>query len=190
MAFVEGGYAHGRFWVPTPPYVRGTLKKVARLSFAVAIAAACGLSSVAHAQTVPDLGDLIGVRGSSAEAELQSRGYQFITNLGWAALWWNHRTKPCATVAVDDARVQSIGKDPATDCGKKADAGESLSHLIGVRGSSAEAELKSRGYQLAGNRGSAALWWNASTKSCVSVAVINGRLVSILTSPKWDCRQQ
>jgi hypothetical protein len=163
--------------------------KAANFSSVLAIAALCGLSSVAHAQTVPDLADLIGARGSSAETELQSRGYKFVTNLGSAALWWNRRSSTCASVAVDDGRVQSIQKAPAADCGKKADAGADLSDLIGVRGSSAESELKSRGYQFSGNLGSSALWWNAGTKTCVSVTVDDGRVVSIVKSPKRDCRQ-
>jgi hypothetical protein len=74
--------------------------------------------NVAHAQTVSGLGDLIGARGSSAESELEARGYKFAKNLGSAALWWNDRTRTCASVAVDNGRVQSIQSASAGDCGK------------------------------------------------------------------------
>jgi hypothetical protein len=88
----------------------------ASLSAVVAIAALSGFASVAHAQTVPDLADLIGARGSSAETELQSRGYQFTSNLGSSALWWNPGTKTCVSVNVDNGRVVSIVKSPKRDC--------------------------------------------------------------------------
>ena len=64
------------------------------------------------------LDDLVGARGSSAESELQARGYKFKGNLGSAALWWNPGTRTCVAVAVDEGRVQSILKSPKSDCGK------------------------------------------------------------------------
>ena len=85
---------------------------------ALAVGAVLGFASTADAQTAPGRGDLIGARGSSAESELQSRGYEFATNLGSAALWWHAQTKACVSVAVDDGRVQSIVNSPARDCGK------------------------------------------------------------------------
>jgi hypothetical protein len=141
------------------------------------------------------MGDLIGARGSSVESELQSRGYEFATNLGSASLWWNPRTKACVSVAVDQGRVQSIQQASASDCGKSESHSSSggtghgggLDDLVGARGSSAESELQARGYKLKGNLGSAALWWNPNSKSCVSVAVDEGRVQSITNAPKRDC---
>jgi hypothetical protein len=160
----------------------------------LAMVAAVGFSSGAGAQTVPDLGDLVGARGSSAESELQARGYELATHLGSAALWWNAKTQTCASVAVDEGRVQSIMKSPAGDCGKTeshgsggGSGGGGLDDLIGARGSSAESELQARGYKFKSNLGSAALWWNPKTKSCVSVAVDEGRVQSIMKSPARDC---
>lgn len=159
-----------------------------------AIVAAVGLASGASAQTVPGLGDLVGARGSSAESELQARGYELATHLGSAALWWNGRTKTCASVAVDQGRVQSIQQASASDCGKSdshssggGSGGVGLDDLVGARGSSAESELQARGYKLKGHLGSAALWWNPATKTCVSVAVDEGRVQSILNSAPTDC---
>ena len=82
------------------------------------VVAAIGFASVASAQTVPGLGDLVGARGSSAESELQARGYKLKGHLGSAALWWNPKTSTCVSVAVNEGRVQSILKSPARDCGK------------------------------------------------------------------------
>jgi hypothetical protein len=153
------------------------------------IAALATLATIAAAQTVPGLGDLVGARGSSVESELEDRGYEFATNLGSAALWWNARTGSCASVAVDQGRVQSIQTASASDCGKTESrgGGASLDDLIGARGSSAESELQARGYRLKGHLGSAALWWNPRTRSCVSVAVDEGRVQSILDSSASDC---
>jgi len=139
------------------------------------------------------MGDLIGARGSSVESEMQARGYEFATNLGSAALWWNAKTKACVSVAVDEGRVQSIQTASASDCGKSEShssgggVGGSLDDLVGARGSSAESELQARGYKLKGHLGSAALWWNGSTSTCVSVAVDEGRVQSIVKAPKRDC---
>jgi hypothetical protein len=169
-------------------------------SFAIrglAVFAALGFASGAVAQTAPGMGDLIGARGSSVESELQARGYEFATNLGSAALWWNAKTKACVSVAVDQGRVQSIQQASASDCGKSeshssssnssAGGGSGLDDLVGARGSSAESELQARGYKLKGHLGSAALWWNPKKKSCVSVAVDEGRVQSIMNSPAKDC---
>jgi hypothetical protein len=158
----------------------------------VAMLAAVGLASGAGAQTARGLDDLIGARGSSVESELESRGYEFAANLGSAALWWNHLTKTCVSVAVDQGRVQSIQQASASDCGKSGghDGGGGLDDLVGARGSSAESELQARGYKFKGNLGSAALWWNRDTKTCVSVAVDDGRVQSILKSPAKDCHNK
>lgn len=56
-----------------------------------------------------------------------------------------------------------------------------------ARGSSVESELKPRGCGFATNLGSAALWWNARTKTCVSVAVDEGRVQPIVNSAARDC---
>jgi hypothetical protein len=70
-----------------------------------------------------------------------------------------------------------------------ADYFPGLEDLIGARGSSAEDELIARGYAFVSNPGSAARWWNARTRKCVSVAVGNGRVTSVLEAPPADCGQ-
>lgn len=54
-----------------------------------------------------------------------------------------------------------------------------LGDLVGARGSSAESALAERGYEAAGNMGAASLWWRASSKTCVSMLVEDGRVQSI-----------
>jgi hypothetical protein len=75
----------------------------------------------AMAQNTPsDVRDLVGVRGSSGEGELASRGY---VNVGgqtgddrkWT-YWWNERRGVCLSVATVNGRYDSIVATPAPDC--------------------------------------------------------------------------
>jgi hypothetical protein len=97
-------------------------RNIARGIAAAALSLSLAAANLAHAQTPPGLGDLIGARGSSAEAEMSARGYQFTRNLGSAALWWHPGKGACASVAVDNGRVASIQKASPSDCGKSASA--------------------------------------------------------------------
>lgn len=93
-----------------------------RTLFAIGLAtlAVSAVPASVSAETVRGLGDLIGARGSSAEAELQSKGYTLAGNMGAASLWWNARTKTCASVLVENGRVDSIEPASAKDCGHEA----------------------------------------------------------------------
>lgn len=62
-----------------------------------------------------------------------------------------------------------------------------MGDLIGVRGSSLDGALEGRGYKLATSKGVAQMWWNSSTKKCVSVVVDNGRASSIESASAKDC---
>lgn len=81
----------------------------------------------ASAQTTPsDVRDLVGVRGSSGEGQLASRGY---VNVGvqdgddrkWT-YWWNARRGVCLSVATVNGRYDSIVATPAADC-RRPDSG-------------------------------------------------------------------
>jgi hypothetical protein len=66
--------------------------------------------------------------------------------------------------------------------------------LVGVRGSSGEGELASRGYvNVGGQTGDDrkwTYWWNERRGVCLSVATVNGRYDSIVATPAPDCRRQ
>ncbi len=63
----------------------------------------------------------------------------------------------------------------------------------GARAAGAENALRSRGYQyVRGQTGDDRVWtywWNAQSRTCITVATMNGRYDSITTSPAPDCRQ-
>lgn len=82
-------------------------------------------ANIISAQTTPNnLSDLIGVRASSGESELRSRGYVFVkTSEGsdrkWSN-WWNNGRSQCITVATVDGRYDSIVTSPAFDCNRSS----------------------------------------------------------------------
>jgi hypothetical protein len=65
--------------------------------------------------------------------------------------------------------------------------------LVGARGSSGESELAARGYvNVGGQTGDDrkwTYWWNDRRGVCLSVATVNGRYDSIVSSPAPDCRR-
>lgn len=65
--------------------------------------------------------------------------------------------------------------------------------LVGARGSSGETALTNRGYVNVGSeRGddrSWTYWWNERRGVCLSVATMNGRYDSIVSTPSPDCRR-
>ncbi len=65
--------------------------------------------------------------------------------------------------------------------------------LVGARGSSGESELASRGYVNVGGQGGDdrkwTYWWNERRGVCLSVATVNGRYDSIVSTPAPDCRK-
>lgn len=66
----------------------------------------------AHAQTPPDLRDLVGARAGQAEGEVQSRGYQFVrTQEGGDSKWsyWR-RGNDCVQITTTDGRYASIDR--------------------------------------------------------------------------------
>jgi hypothetical protein len=84
----------------------------------------------AAAQTAPGLGDLIGVRGSSLDGELQGRGYTLASNKGIAQMWWNSSTKKCVSVVVDNGRASSIESTSASDCGKSSGSDNAVAGVL------------------------------------------------------------
>lgn len=68
-----------------------------------------------------------------------------------------------------------------------------VSDLVGARAAGGESELTARGYVNAGGRTGDdrkwTYWWNARRGACLSVATVEGRYDSIVSTPSADCRQ-
>lgn len=73
------------------------------------------------------------------------------------------------------------------------DTPSDLQNLVGARASSGEATLKRLGYRFIktteGDDRKWSNWWRASSKTCVTIATVEGRYDSIVTGPAADCNQ-
>ena len=95
----------------------------------IALTASVSLMTAPVMAAAPsDLADLVGQRGSSAESQLEARGY----SLHHASqgddrsytYWWNSSKKKCVRVTTEDGRYAEIKSEGASDCGQKSgDAG-------------------------------------------------------------------
>lgn len=75
------------------------------------------LHAPASAQVPADLRDLIGMRGSSLDSEMESRGYSFARAAG-AQFWWNGATRECVSVSTSQGRVARLNAVAADQCGQ------------------------------------------------------------------------
>jgi hypothetical protein len=67
--------------------------------------------------------DLVGMRASSGEQELEDRGYKFVNSSKgsdriWAN-WWNRSDHKCITVVTKDGRYDSITDTLPADCDRR-----------------------------------------------------------------------
>lgn len=69
-----------------------------------------------------------------------------------------------------------------------------LRDLVGVRASNGENQLRGRGYTFVktatGDDRKWSNWWNNYSRICVTVATVDGRYESIMTSPAEDCNRR
>ena len=92
-----------------------------------------------------------------------------------------------ASIAWFAAAMLLVGAAPAQDTPRE------LNDLVGARAGQAEGEVQRRGYRnVRGEKGddrSYTYWWNDARRQCVTIATMDGRYSSIVTTPAPDCRQ-
>ena len=98
------------------------MRKIPRLISLAFGLLAFTIATRVNAQTpVTNLQDLVDVRGSSGEAELQNRGYEFIrtekSEDSAYSYWIESETGKCVTVKTENGRYQSLVYAPSFDCG-------------------------------------------------------------------------
>ncbi len=76
--------------------------------------------SAAHAQTPPDLEDLVGARGAGGETQMQARGYQQVRatrvrDQSWT-FWWSDVQRACVAISTDNGRYAAINRIPDQNC--------------------------------------------------------------------------
>ncbi len=82
-------------------------------------------SSLSYGQSrANDLQDLVGIKGSSAEMDLENRGYVHIktakSNYDIYSFWWNPRKRKCVSYHMADGRILSIVNTLPADCNKSS----------------------------------------------------------------------
>ena len=92
-----------------------------KISLLLVLSTTFALSSIAQ-QTPNDLRGLIGIRASSGEMELQSRGDVFIKTGGvenrkWVN-YWNGSRQQCIAVETANGRFSTIEAAPMVECGR------------------------------------------------------------------------
>lgn len=82
----------------------------------------------------------------------------------------------------------------ATSVPALAQTPSDLRDLVGARAAGGETALQSRGYSLnhatQGDDRTWGYWWNHNTRTCITVATMDGRFDSIVTTPASDCNQK
>lgn len=101
-------------------------------------AAAAVVATPVMAEKANQLVDINGLRGSSAESALQSRGFEHTSThknaMGYAySYWWNERDDDCVQVEVYNGRVETIQDASDQDCGHhKGNAGAAVGAAAGA----------------------------------------------------------
>jgi len=97
------------------------MKTICKTLFFILFISTGTLSSQSRAN---DLQDLVGVKGSSAEMQLENRGYYHIktakSNYDIYSFWWNNQKRKCISYHMTDGRVVSIVNTLPADCNKSA----------------------------------------------------------------------
>ena len=153
------------------------------------------------------LQDLVGAKGSSAEYELENRGYKHIktekSNYDVYSYWWNSQHKKCVSYRLNDGRIKSIVNTPPADCNKTNNSNYNSSYndlrnernhgshvnvndLVGWGAIDAYEELMSRGFdkrkkETYGSK-TYGVWYNRDTHQCIKTLSENKKISSIVKS--------
>jgi hypothetical protein len=148
--------------------------------------------------------DLVGIRASSGEQELENMGYSLYNTItvrdSRIGYWWNRQEQHCLAVTTRNGSYQSIVDQPEAVCGEhQASSNGGFSNyddpedLVGLRASSGESELENMGYYnyntFTVNESRIAYWWNRQEQRCIAVTTTDGRYASIVDQPEAVCGQ-
>jgi hypothetical protein len=146
--------------------------------------------------------DLVGTKARSLDSTMESRG--FANRGGYNkgnvsyTIWWKASTSQCYSVATYQGRVDEVKGLPDENCARQhtthgggSDHKVNVDDLIGIRASSLDSTMESRGFV---NRGgykqgdvSYTTWWNAFTSQCYSVTTYQGRVDEVKGLPDAYC---
>ena len=131
------------------------------------------LSLGAQAASTSHLDDLIDMRASSGEHQLEERGYTYKNTVKVSSssitYWWSEDREQCIAVTTKEGRYSAIMNQPSTVCGNSSSShsrdnkhdhdnrheqdrhehnrhSNDLDSIVGLRASTGESELKDLGY--------------------------------------------
>jgi len=158
-----------------------------------------------QASTTRDVDDLVDMRVSSGERELEDRGYRHHKTIDIKndsiGYWWNSRRDQCIAVTEEHGRFKSILEQPEVMCGRddhydddddryRGDL-DNISELKGMRTHSAENALEDAGYRHRKNlevkNGDIDYWWNRHEHKCIAVNSKDGRVTLAMDQPDQMC---
>jgi len=163
-----------------------------------------GSGSNAYGQTPSGLRDMVNGRyvGGEVSDEMQRRGYRSIRDeVSGAEVYSYYKGHgDCVTVRLDRSRhVRSIVSGPDSDCRQGSSStggggGNWYTRLVGAASGGAANQMRVHDfYQVdtfdSGRNASGTVWYNRSTRQCLQMISVNGRIdsaVDIHTHPK--CR--
>jgi len=164
------------------------------VAFAVA---ACAVPSGAT-QGRTSYESLQGAQASSADGSLRNMGFTDVDSFDSGStnytIWYNSGSKECLQMTVANGAVvdvSDIGTHPQCSIGgASATSGNSddvawFNRLHGASDEGAERQMRLNGFELvdtfgSGRDGNGSVWYNRSTRQCVQMIVVNGRVDSAL----------
>jgi len=175
-------------------------------SIFLTLTAVAVLTANAQAKTPRDLDDLINIRASSGERELEDRGYSYRKTMeikdSELSYWWSRHDRQCIVVTTKDGRYSSILEQPDSMCDESSHSSSGSRHsshgdpkdVVGMRKGSGERELEDMGYHyrkmLSLSHGDVEYWWNSREDQCIAINIDDGRYKAVTDQPEAMCDEE
>jgi hypothetical protein len=173
---------------------------------AVPVIMLCLAAAHGWAGAMDDAEDIRDKPIDKAQRKLEGRGYEIVQSSAAQGLqyWWNRDQESCLALHIKNGQVTHAEVNDERTCRSASKQTKSLSDsqptrpaqqgissLIGMRASYLDAEMESRGFQNKGGYQDAGaahgMWWNRSTRECLSVVTREGRVETVEIIQENNC---
>lgn len=145
-----------------------------------------------------DLNDLIGIRASSLDSEMEGRGYSYIKSKGLTQYWWKNASRACVWAVTDNGIISSIQAASPGACGKSgtsgspAPANDGLGGLNGMDAIKAIDVMSSRGFTNVNTITTPgtmySVFYNRKTRVCAQLTIADQQVLHVDKSIDPKCR--
>ncbi|MFL0357396.1 hypothetical protein ACI5KX_13060 [Erythrobacter sp. GH1-10] len=146
-----------------------------------------------YVQTV-QFNDLRNARASGGMSELEQRGFRQVDNFTSGntrySIQYHPSTRQCLQVTIADGRfydIRDIRTHPKCNTNSSSSSRDDawIGRLVGAAGDGAGTYMENQGFRpvdsfRSGRNGSGSVWYNRSTRQCVQMIVVNGRVDSAM----------